>query len=59
MIKQGSEGWVQWQHEVLDLLRKELHEVIGQIALDDVAWPLWEDFYVQGRTPRVAIDMAL
>lgn len=58
MIERGH-TWAQWQYEVLQLLREELRDVMGQIDLDDVAWPLWEDFFAQGRTPRVAIDMAL
>jgi hypothetical protein len=59
VIDQGAMSWTHWQGEVLELLREDLRELLDQIALDDVDWPLWQHFYLQGRTPRAAINLAL
>lgn len=53
------ENWAQWQQEVVEILRRELRELLGEVSLDDVDWPQWRSFYLQGRTPRAAIDRAL
>ncbi len=53
------QSWTQWQREVLTLLRQDFQEVLRHISLDDIDWPSWRNFYLQGRTPRAAIDRAL
>ncbi len=53
------QSWAQWQREVLTLLRQDFQEALRHISLDDVDWPSWQNFYLQGRTPRAAIDRAL
>jgi hypothetical protein len=53
------EAWTQWQREVVELLRTELREFLGEVSLDDVDWPQWHSFYLQGRSPRAAIERAL
>lgn len=52
-------GWVQWQHAVLALLRADFAEVLQFIGMDEVDWDSWRIFYIEGRTPRSAIDRAL
>lgn len=54
-----SPSWAQWQQEVVLLLRSDFQEALPEIGIDDVDWSTWRDFFVQGRTPRAAIDRAL
>jgi hypothetical protein len=58
-ISKAVLSWVQWQCEVVALLREDLRDVLSFVSLDDVDWLLWRDFYLQGRTPRAAINRAL
>ncbi len=53
------QSWTQWQREVVTLLRQDFREILRHISLDDIDWPAWRAFYLQGRTPRAAIDRAL
>lgn len=48
-----------WQQEVLVLLRRDVGGELQDITVDEVDWPLWKEFYTQGRTPRGAIERAL
>lgn len=51
--------WAQWQIEVVALLQGDFEEFLHGISLDDVDWPSWRDFYIEGRSPRAAVDRAL
>lgn len=51
--------WTQWQQGVLIALRGELAEVLTDIGFDEVDWPAWQSLYVQGRSPRAAVQRAL
>jgi hypothetical protein len=51
--------WVQWQRAVVALLRADVIGVLHSIELDDVNWDAWRDLYVEGRSPRAAIERAL
>ncbi len=51
--------WVQWQTEVVATLGAELAEILQQISLDDIDWPAWRTFYLEGRSPRAAVNRAL
>jgi hypothetical protein len=51
--------WTQWQHDVVALLEKEFVETLQQISMDDIDWPSWRAYFVQGKSPRAAIDRAL
>jgi hypothetical protein len=53
------QSWEQWQSDVLTLLRREFAEVLRDVSLDEVDWPAWRTFYVQGRSPKAAIERAL
>jgi hypothetical protein len=51
--------WVQWQIEVVAALGTELKEILQHISLDDVDWPAWRNFYLEGRSPHAAVNRAL
>lgn len=51
--------WVQWQAEVLAELGAELEEVLHYVSMDDVDWPSWRNYYLEGRSPRAAVGRAL
>lgn len=51
--------WTQWQNDVVALLEKDFIETLQQISMDDIDWPSWHDYFVQGKSPRAAIDRAL
>lgn len=51
--------WTQWQSEVVALLREDLEQLLRHISLDDVDWPSWRNFYLQGKSPRAAVNRAL
>jgi hypothetical protein len=51
--------WQRWQTEVVSLLRGYLHGELAAIDFEDVDWPSWRPFFVQGRSPRAAVDRAL
>jgi hypothetical protein len=52
-------GWLQWQRAVLALLRADVSGVLRSIQLDEVDWDAWHVFFIEGRSPRAAIDRAL
>jgi hypothetical protein len=51
--------WPQWQQEVVALLKHDFADTLEAISLDDIDWPSWHEYYVQGKSPRAAIDRAL
>ena len=52
-------SWEQWQHEIVALLRGDFGDALQVATIDDVDWPSWEGFFMQGRSPRSAIERAL
>jgi hypothetical protein len=52
-------GWTQWQAEVVATLGLELEDCLHYVSLDDVAWTAWRNFYLEGRSPRGAVERAL
>jgi len=53
------QSWEEWQSEVVTLLRQDFADAFCDISLDDIDWPAWRVFYVQGRAPKAAIERAL
>jgi hypothetical protein len=51
--------WTQWQAEVVAMLSAEFEEILHRISIDDVDWPSWRNYYVEGRSPRAAVERAL
>jgi len=54
-----AQTWAEWQHDVLAILQREFREALDQISLEDVDWPAWLRFYLEGRTASAAVDRAL
>ncbi len=54
-----THSWTEWQRDVLAILRRDFREALDQISLEDVDWPAWLRFYLEGRTPSAAVDRAL
>lgn len=52
------ESWVDWQQQVVALIRCDLHEVLTDVGDDDVDWDAWRPLYEAGRSPRSAVDYA-
>jgi hypothetical protein len=60
LIISDTERWEKWQSDIVTLLQSDFGgEVLRDICLDDIDWPSWRDFYVQGKSPRAAIERAL
>ncbi len=55
----GLLSWTQWQNAVLALLRADFAEVLQFIGMEEVDWDSWRNFYMEGRTPKSAVDRAL
>jgi hypothetical protein len=53
------QNWTDWQTEIVDLLHQDAEETLRDLSLDDIDWPSWRGFYLQGRSPRAAVDRAL
>jgi hypothetical protein len=51
--------WSEWQSEIVRLLRCDFLRELQDITLDDVDWLSWQRYYVQGKSPRQAIERAL
>jgi hypothetical protein len=58
-FRSRAQTWAEWQREVLAILRRDLREALDQISLEDVDWPAWFHFYLEGRTASAAVDRAL
>ena len=43
----------------MKLLQADFQEVLQEIGIEDIDWPSWRNFLVQGRTPRAAVNRAL
>ncbi len=53
------QSWEEWQREVVALLQCDFEEALHHISIEDIDWPSWSNFYIQGRSPRAAIERAL
>jgi hypothetical protein len=51
--------WTQWQAEVVAMLGAEFEEIMHHVSIDDVDWPAWRNYFLEGRSPRAAVDRAL
>jgi hypothetical protein len=55
----NSLTWMQWQREVLTLLRADHSGALQTIQIEEVDGDAWRELYAVGRSPRFAIDHAL
>jgi hypothetical protein len=53
-----TEEWLNWQSGVLAELRNELREHVGEIHARDVDWNAWLPLFLEGCSPRDAVDKA-
>jgi hypothetical protein len=53
------QNWAQWQSAVLSLLRDDVSGALRSLKIDDVDWDAWRTYFMEGRSPRSAIDRAL
>jgi hypothetical protein len=51
--------WMQLQNELVATLGVEFEEALHHISLDDIDWPAWRNVYLEGCSPRAAVDRAL
>ena len=52
--------WEQWQSAIVTLLQRDFRgEALRHVSLEDIDWPSWRGFYLQGKSPRAAIERAL
>jgi hypothetical protein len=51
--------WKQWQSEIVRLLRGDFLFELQGITAEDIDWVSWQDYYVQGKSARQAIERAL
>jgi len=52
------ESWVDWQQQVVELIRCDLQDVLADVGNDDVDWEAWRPLYEEGRSPKSAVDYA-
>jgi hypothetical protein len=49
------ESWYEWQHAVVQLIRRDFSEVLTEVAEEDVDWDAWRPLYDQGMSPPEAV----
>jgi hypothetical protein len=54
-----TQTWVEWQRDVVAVLQRDFREALHHISLEDVDWPAWLRFYLEGRSASAAVDRAL
>jgi hypothetical protein len=50
--------WVSWQRGVVDEIRTEFRDLFSAIDDQDIDWDAWLPLYLEGCTPRRAVDKA-
>lgn len=55
--KQMTE-WIDWQCGVVDEIRTAYRDYLGSIDSDDVDWEAWLPLFLEGCSPRRAVDKA-
>jgi hypothetical protein len=51
--------WIEWQEEVMALLRGDFGQISHRVSFDNVNWTGWRTMYVEGRSPRAAVNRVL
>jgi hypothetical protein len=54
----SEDCWIELQQEMVQLLEKELSEVLGRVHLVDVEWCTWRPLFTEARNARSAVDRA-
>lgn len=58
-LRSLTQTWAEWQRDVVAILQRDFREALDHISLEDVDWPAWLGFYLEGRTASAAVDRAL
>jgi hypothetical protein len=53
-----ADPWLEWQHEVVALIRQDFHNVLADVSSEDIDWDAWRSLYDAGCSPREAVDRA-
>jgi hypothetical protein len=43
----AGQAWVEWQRDVVAILRRDFREALDHISLDEVDWAAWLRFYAR------------
>lgn len=54
-----AQTWLEWQRDVVAILRRDFSEALHQVSIEEIDWPAWRRFYLEGRSPPAAVDRAL
>jgi hypothetical protein len=58
LAKALADPWVEWQHEIVALIRQDFHGVLENVGQDDIDWEAWRPLFERGCTPKEAVDLA-
>jgi hypothetical protein len=58
-VQAPDSNWEKWQQDIVDLLRHDFGSALQLTTLEDVDWPAWMPYFMQGRSARQAIERAL
>ena len=50
--------WQTWRREVVAEIRSEFREQFSSIEDQDIDWDAWMPLYLEGCSPRTAVDQA-
>lgn len=50
--------WVDWQRGVVAEIRNEFREHFSEIEDDEIDWDAWLPLFLEGCSPRRAVDKA-
>lgn len=51
--------WAHWQDSVIAVIRRDFHDVLPNLAQEDIDWDAWRPLFDEGRTPEEAVSSAL
>ncbi len=50
--------WLQWQHDVLNVIQREFCSVLDRVEWDDIDWDAWRPLYDRGCSAEEAVRSA-
>lgn len=53
-----ADPWIEWQNEVVALIRQDFQSVLADIGEEDIDWDAWRSLFDEGCSPREAVDRA-
>lgn len=55
----GAREWVQWQLDIIGIIRREYCDLFPYIHQNEIDWDAWRPLYEQGCSPRIAVEQAI